>query len=364
MIHIVIEEKYRETTWCERIVSGIEQQSKAKKIKFDFKFGNFESDVTDAIIVVGTTSSWIYETINFLKSQHRSFIILVSNRPYSLSVSNVCTDLYSAVKNVLSYLENCGREQIALYGVNPSSTADNIKLSAFEQKENVYYNFGDLRECRNKFLKDIDRYNSVICTNDYAAVSLINHLKKEKPRALKELFIVGFANTHLGRINEPSVTSVALNYEEYGRTAVDIYRMLKKNPNLQSVNVNVKSEIVIRDTTNNIPLDDKDSEFADAESKDFEFYDDTEVQQMVKMEKLFENCNESDVTVLSMLAKGESYEKTAEKHFMTVNGIKYRLNRLCRICEFGSKKRLIEEVRKSSIDTLKIAKTGADDKHE
>lgn len=102
MIHIVLEEKYRETTWCERIISGIEQQSKAKKIKF--KFGDFESDVTDAIIVVGTTPAWIYEMINLIKSQHRSFIILVSNRPYSLSVSNVCTDLYSAVKNVLSYI--------------------------------------------------------------------------------------------------------------------------------------------------------------------------------------------------------------------------------------------------------------------
>lgn len=364
MIHIVLEEKYRETTWCERIISGIEQQSKTKKIKFDFKFGDFASDTADAIIVVGTTPAWIYETINLLKSQQHSFIILVSNRPYSLSVSDVCTDLYSAVKNVLRYLEDCGRKYTALYGVNPSSTADNIKLSAFEQKENVYYNFGDLRECRNKFLGDIDKYDAVICTNDYAAVSLINHLEKENPIVLNELFIVGFANTHLGRINKPSVTSVALNYEEYGRTAVDIYCMLKKNPNLHSVNVNVKSDIVVRDTTKNIPVNRIDSEFADSKDKDFKFYDDTEVRQMVKMEKLFENCNESDVTVLSMLANGESYEKTAEKHFMTVNGIKYRLDRLCRICGFESKKRVIEEVRKRFTDTSEIAITKTDDKHE
>lgn len=257
----------------------------------------------------------------------------------------MCTDLYSAVKDILNYLRECGRKRIALYGVNPSSTADNIKLSAFEQKENVYYNFGDLRECRNKFLVDIDKYDSVICTNDYAAVSLINYLKKEKPRALKELFIVGFANTHLGKINEPSITSVALNYEEYGRTAVDIYRMLEKNPNLQSVNVNVKSEIIVRDTTNGIPVNGKDNKFADGVSEDFKFYDDTEVQRMVKMEKLFENCNESDVAVLNMLANGESYEKTSEKHFMTVNGIKYRLDRLCRICGFESRSELISNIK-------------------
>lgn len=345
MIHIILEEKYRETTWCERIISGIEQQARTKKLKFDFEISNFRMYDAGAIIVVGTTPDWIYETVSSLKEKHKLHIILVSNRPYTLSVSNVCTDLYSAVKDILNYLRECGRKRIALYGVNPSSTADNIKLSAFEQKENVYYNFGDLRECRNKFLVDIDKYDSVICTNDYAAVSLINYLKKEKPRALKELFIVGFANTHLGKINEPSITSVALNYEEYGRTAVDIYRMLEKNPNLQSVNVNVKSEIIVRDTTNGIPVNGKDNKFADGVSKDFKFYDDTEVQRMVKMEKLFENCNESDVAVLNMLANGESYEKTSEKHFMTVNGIKYRLDRLCRICGFENRKELIDSVK-------------------
>ena len=345
VIHVILEEKYRETTWCERIISGIEQQARTKKLKFDFEINNFRPYSADAIIVVGTTSDWIYETVSSLKEKHKLHIILVSNRPYTLSVSNVCTDQYSAVKDVLNYLRECGRKRIALYGVNPSSTADNIKLSAFEQKENVYYNFGDLRECRNKFLVDIDKYDSAICTNDYAAVSLINYLKKEKPRALKELFIVGFANTHLGRINEPSITTVALNYEEYGRTAVDIYRMLEKNPNLQSVNVNVKSEIIVRDTTNGIPVNGKDNKFADGVSKDFKFYDDTEVQRMVKMEKLFENCNESDVAVLNMLANGESYEKTAEKHFMTVNGIKYRLDRLCRICGFESRRELISNIK-------------------
>ena len=303
MIHIILEEKYRETTWCERIISGIEQQARTKKLKFDFEISNFRMYDAGAIIVVGTTPDWIYETVSSLKEKHKLHIILVSNRPYTLSVSNVCTDLYSAVKDILNYLRECGRKRIALYGVNPSSTADNIKLSAFEQKDNVYYNFGDLRECCNEFLRNMDKYDSVICTNDYAAVSLINHLKKENPSFLNDLFIVGFANTHLGRINEPSVTSVALNYEEYGRTAVDIYRMLKKNPNLQSVNVNVKSEIIVRDTTNGIPVNGKDNKFADGVSKDFKFYDDTEVQRMVKMEKLFENCNESDVAVLNMLAK-------------------------------------------------------------
>lgn len=345
MIHIVLEEKYRETTWCERIISGIEQQARAKRIKFNFNTDAAEFEAEDAIIVVGTVPAWIYETVDRLKETCKSHIILVSNRPYSLSVSNVCTDLYAAVKDVMSYLEYCGRKNVALYGVNPSSTSDNIKLSAFEHKESVYYNLGDLSECRSRFLKDVHKYDAVICTNDYAAVSLISFLKKDNPSCLNKLFAVGFSDTHLGRINEPSVTSVKLNYEEYGKTAIDIYRMLEKNPNLYSVNANVKSEIIVRETTNNILWKSGFKENIDKENVDYKFYDDKEVRQMVKMEKLFENCSESDVTVLKLLAGGESYERTAEKCFMTVNGIKYRLGRLCRICGFESRRELINVVR-------------------
>ena len=65
-----------------------------------------------------------------------------------------------------------------------------------------------------------------------------------------------------------------------------------------------------------------------SKNKDFKFYDDAEVQEMVKIEKLFENCTENDVIMLGLLASGKSYEQTAEKCFMTVNGIKYRLDQL------------------------------------
>ena len=70
MVHVILEEKYRETTWCERIISGLEQQARSKKIKFSFESKAFASDTSDAIIVIGTTPAWIYETVNLLKRTH------------------------------------------------------------------------------------------------------------------------------------------------------------------------------------------------------------------------------------------------------------------------------------------------------
>lgn len=351
MVHIVMEENYKDTTWCERIVGGIEKRAKSKKIEYDFKSTNSEMCEADAIIVVGTTPAWVYESINLIKSKYQSHIILVSNRPYKLSVSNVCTDLFAAVKDVLQYLKSCGKTKTALYGVNPSSTADNIKLSAFEKKEDVYYNLGDLHECCGRFLNDIAEYDSVICTNDYAAVSLINTLKKHNADFAEKLFIVGFANTHLAKLCSPSVTSVALNYDEYGKVAIDIYRMLAKNPNLHSVNVNIKSEIVVRETTANIPNGAAMHTADTAKSTAFDFYKDSEIQELVKIEKLFENCEESDYDIITSLVCGNSYEQTADKVFMTVNGIKYRLDKLCRICGFENRKELVS-ILKSNNDFM------------
>ena len=47
-----------------------------------------------------------------------------------------------------------------------------------------------------------------------------------------------------------------------------------------------------------------------------------------------------------MLEKGDSYEKVAEKCFMTVNGIKYRLDRLCIICGFETRRELVGAIKR------------------
>lgn len=344
-IYTVTEDKYKESTWCKRTLDGLLRRAKQSKINVIISNTDCPAESGDSVVIIGTTPAWIYTTIKNLSESTKAAVILISNRPYQLPVNNVCTDIYSATGDVMTYLSDCGKSNIALYGVNPSSTSDNLKLLRFGSND-VYYNTNGLNECWSEFRLNLDKYDAVICTNDYAAVSLTDNLKKENPSESDRLFIVSFANTHLGKLNTPSITSVALNYDEYGKAAVELYNLLRKNPYLQNVNINIKSSIIVRESTHNIPLKSGSIGTVRCDSSSFDFYSDSEVKKLLKAELIFENCSESDLTVLKLMADGKSYEQTAEAVFMTVNGIKYRIKRLCGICGFSGRKELLEFVKK------------------
>ncbi len=54
-VHIVSEEAYRKNTWCERIINGILERAKRKKIKTAFQTGNLSTGQDDSIVVIGTS---------------------------------------------------------------------------------------------------------------------------------------------------------------------------------------------------------------------------------------------------------------------------------------------------------------------
>ena len=149
-----------------------------QKINVIISSADCPAESGDSVVIIGTTPAWIYTTIKNLSESTKAAVILISNRPYQLPVNNVCTDIYSATGDVMTYLSDCGKSNIALYGVNPSSTSDNLKLLRFGSND-VYYNTNGLNECWSEFRLNLDKYDAVICTNDYAAVSLTDNLKKK-----------------------------------------------------------------------------------------------------------------------------------------------------------------------------------------
>lgn len=330
MIHIVMEDEFSSSTWCYYIMEGLMKAAKHKRMTCMIEKENFDSKDTDLITIIGTSPNWIYKTVTRAQRIHSAHIILISNRAYQLSANNICTDLFLSMKNVIAYLLNdCGKHHIAFYGASPSSSSDLQKLRGFGENEHVYYNHGNLKQCYENFYHKILDYDAVICANDYAAISLMQNLKIQDPDQIDRLFIVSFANAHISQLYTPSITSVALNYYEYGKVAVKLYELLQKNDEISSANINIKSNILVRATTKYIPYTEKNTitETVCLNARN-DFFDDSEIQDLISIEKIFENIDDIDITILNDILNGKSYESIAQALFMSTNGIKYRISKL------------------------------------
>ena len=328
-IHIVAEPAYEASTWCAGIIGGILNEARHKKTDCFFQKEDFISGPEDLIALIGNSPRWIHDTLSRMQCAHSAPFVLISNTPYSLSINSIGTDLFRSMLDVLSYLKNdCGRQNIAFFGANASSTTDLQKLRGFSSPEHVYYNRNGLRACFDSFYEKIDRYDAVVCANDYAAISLLQNLKQTAPSQAQRLFVVSFSNLHISQRYSPSITSVALDYCEYGRSAVNLHRLLLKHPEISAATFHIKSKIIPRDTTENIPFTESvyKNEFYDIEDTDF--FEDEEIKDLFLLENLFSILNETDEKILRLLVQGASYERIAQELFMSVNGIKYRLNKL------------------------------------
>ena len=63
---------------------------------------------------------------------------------------------------------------------------------------------------------------------------------------------------------------------------------------------------------------------------------------MLKIEKLLNLCDKAETDMLFALLKGSTYSELSEKFHMSVNGIKYKLNKFFELCQVKSKKEFSE----------------------
>lgn len=347
-VFIISEEGYRDSGWCRDIIEGIRKSAARMKTEvytediLGTKTKNIPSD-KDVIVVMAHNPGKLGDFILRADNMFPSRILVVGAQSDLPGVSCVYADTDYAVKSVLAYLSaDCKKTSTALYGADPTLYGDLKKLSAFPDKSSVYYNRGNLSECLEGFLCDAEKYDSVICTNDYTAVSLINGLKGTHSGKDKLPYIVSLANTKLSVCTNPTITSVTNDELLLGETAMSVYSLLCTNPNAGAVSIGIKPCICPRDTTDRIPVSSPELSLLcrDPEALPTSFYNDEQVGALQNIEKLLCDGDTSDITILSMLADGKSYEEIAEKASLSVGGVKYRIGGYTEKCGLSSNKEL------------------------
>ena len=349
---IICQPSYSTSSWYSQIMSGILSEKRSKRFSVIIldqidDIRNFEVGDDDALIIISSSDTWLESIIDASESFFSNRIIVIGNfeppvngRNYSIVSSDIVSDTF----NLLSYFHSYKKEKIALYGVNPSSASDTARKKSFLQfgglDNDVYINHANLKNCFLNFYSSFNDYDAILCANDYCAISLMMHLKEH---GLTPPFIASCGESHLAKAFTPTITNLKSNYTEFGRKAISLYKELRYDNSVSLIKISLVSEISIGETTNGLPFIPRTKRIIknSTQNTDDLFYSDTEITEMLLVEKLLTECDETSLAILKYIICGLTYQEISERFYMSVNGIKYIAKKMFDLCGVTSKKEFL-----------------------
>jgi LacI family transcriptional regulator len=94
-----------------------------------------------------------------------------------------------------------------------------------------------------------DPPTAVFAFNDNMAIAVLHEARKRGLRVPEDLSVVGFDDSEQARIVTPALTSVRQPLAEMGRMAVSLLLRLLENQRVESLNVELQTRLVLRDST-------------------------------------------------------------------------------------------------------------------
>ena len=348
ILNVMVEPSYRGTYWCEQYMRGIRSEAEKRNLTIHeilhdpISSPEWDPDNRRKIcLLIGTSISWVPDRILRLSQAdiHAILAAYSNNLENWMRVSFVTADYRKAMQDLVSYLMLCGRDPIALFGVNPDSSSDRLKKNAFlslsyanyprGEEEDIFMNTGSLKRTCRDFYQKANRYHSAICVNDISAILLIRFLSAKGIQVPEDMYIVSFGDTILGQIQDPGITTAVLNFVEVGKQAVEIFLLLNKNPQLSAVSTSVHCEIKIRQSTDFKHASGTLSMgYNSPPPKPVPFYEDPDVTEIFRLEGILSHCDELDRKILAGLIQNVRYGDLSERLYISENALKYRVKKI------------------------------------
>lgn len=202
----------------------------------------------DAIIQLGGAVDSLTTDPTYVKEVNRllgNIPLVVTGKLDNTSCYQVQIDAAAAMDMLVQHLVSNGNKRIALVGGRLDVESTYIKYNEFlkltkelglENSPLYTDNFGgygieegtaSMNELIERFsLADKPLPEAVICINDSTAAGVIKSIRKHGLKIPEDITVVSYDNTNLCEVAEPGLTSVAYDYEKYGktlvRTAIDV----------------------------------------------------------------------------------------------------------------------------------------------
>lgn len=348
---VIIEENYKISVWCREITDGLRKEARKKRITLTLC-----SDINDAsiensektVIIIGSETEWLNSTVHKALSLGKHPIILSnqSEGDFGRGVSRVTDDIFGSMGEIMSLFSAKGYNKTALYACNPDSASDSFKKEAFLKSggsiDDIFSNEGSLDLCFSRFYEKHKEtgYGGIVCANDFAAISLIRHLK-DHGEILDNIDIISYSDTLISKCTSPAVSSVSASFKSFGHLAFMIADCIGKGENISGIRVLCDWEIKHRETSSPVAHTPMENNLQSSE-KSGSFYSDPALMEMMRIEDLLSQCDQTDVAIINSIIKGKTTAEIELSCFLAETAVKYRIKKMKEICHAESRAELRE----------------------
>ena len=361
MFHILIEENYSENNIFHKLLDGITSVAKKKHVDVEVYTSTDALPVDCRVVIIICQSlKWSTDRIGELnlKNIHPlvfGFQYLDTMYKYSSIAPNYTKSAYRLTKYALA--EKNGK--VAVVGYNEDSLPDRLKYMGIKYAINevgaeheLFRNSGDVISCLNDFANNSDGISNIVCCNDNIAVMLYNKYSE----LIKDKGICSCSGIKISEYFENPYPVCRIDYYQAGIQLAMLYRFLIKQEVIYSTVMTFDMDLVGVSVVDDIPMVAPPS--ADIYSMaEVDFYGDKSFRDMEALDNMLSCCDETDLAILCDITCGSTYEKIAEKYYLAINTVKYRVKKMLDCVSADSRRALIALLDEYGIKFKKTNKT-------
>jgi DNA-binding LacI/PurR family transcriptional regulator len=357
IINVLSENSYKDTTWYKRIFSGIENQINTRKERInDLDFTDINTlEPGSVLIVIGFSGKFISDAVNSCLENNVRPLLVASNSNLAESDNISCITVNREnimFENVTTLFDN-GYKRIAMIGVNPQVYTDVSHMQGYRlavlnhgfinYKDDIYYNTIGLVDTINRFMQNYEKYDAVVCTNDYVAILLLDFLHKAEVRVPQQIAVTGAGNLEVSRFTNPPLTTIDIPLDEAGKQAIVLYRTLLTHPAITSLYSTFKLNIIYREST-----------IVSKISKHTELYTDDSYSSVLEpdyeksmrpiwaLANTYDLMDDIDKHIIYGILHNLSNSEIADSVYISDSTLQYRLNKLYEQTGTSGKKEIRE----------------------
>ncbi len=305
-------------------------------------------------LVIGYSLNWINETLtNLSLIGVEPILVSVYQHRLKSEYSYVSFNTVEAMRSLVGYLVGTGRERIALFGLHRETIGDMSKLGGFVtgmrdagltfRGEDIYSR-GLIADCAERFYSNISRYQAVMCTSDLIAVYLIKYLADHGVRVPEDIFVTGFGNWSAVENYSISITRMRTDLSELGIQSVKHYVHMQNSTQTLHSSAVISCSLQIGRSTANLPATSPSriGGFPVTNSESSPVYNsDPDIMRVLRLELFVRSADRTDISILRAISENKTYAQISEAENVSESTIKYRLNKLQRVCGFTNRGELV-----------------------